>query len=334
MDTDDHIPDSAIVTVETWDGLFRHWHDEGNQLDWNCIFTLPVWLKAWWDSFGEGLEPYICAAWKGKRLLGIAPFIRDNSSVRMMGSRDVSDYADLIVVPGKETEFLKILFLHLRHEGIGSVDAGPMRPDSSVFSQLKRSSRELGYEFSDEAAERTYELLLPHSWEDYLRILSGKERHEIQRKLRRLKDAGQTGFRIVRKKEEVEQAMDIFIRLFRSSTQEKASFMDPVKESFFHTLASSLAEARMLILSFLDIDDAPVAATLCFDYRSTVYIYNNGYNDKYARLNVGLLSKIFSIRHSIELGREKYDFLKGDEPYKARLGGTPVQLYDCRIKLS
>jgi len=325
---------SATVTIESWDSLFRYWHDKDNQLDWNCIFTLPVWLRTWWDSFGREHEPYICAAWKNQQLAGIAPFLREGNTVRIMGSPDLSDYADFIVVPGQESHFLRILFSHLRHEGIVSVHAGLMRPDSSVLSELKNNAQDMGCKISMELAERTYELLLPRTWEEYLRALSGKERHEIQRKLRRLESAGRITYRVVEEKEDVRSAMDTFISLFRSNATEKAGFMYPVKESFFRALAEALAEARILRLSFLDIDNTPASATLCFDYRSTVNIYNNGYNERYKSLSVGLLSKVFSIRHSIELGRKKYDFLKGDEPYKVRLGGVPVQLYDCRIEFA
>jgi CelD/BcsL family acetyltransferase involved in cellulose biosynthesis len=127
--------------------------------------------------------------------------------------------------------------------------------------------------------------------------------------------------------------MDVFVNLFRSNTPGKARFMNAARESFFRSLTNALAEAGLVKLSLLEINDTPAAATLCFDYRSTVYIYNNGYDGKYGSLSVGLLSKAFSIRHSIEQGKRKYDFLKGDETYKGRLGGAPVQLHRCWVKL-
>ncbi len=72
---------------------------------------------------------------------------------------------------------------------------------------------------------------------------------------------------------------------------------------------------------------------MCFDYNSTVYLYNNGYDNRYRSLSVGLLSKVFTIQDSIRRGKNKYDFLKGTEVYKHRLGGKPVQLYRCQVKL-
>jgi hypothetical protein len=64
-----------------------------------------------------------------------------------------------------------------------------------------------------------------------------------------------------------------------------------------------------------------------------MYLYNNGYDGRFSSLSVGLLSKVISIKESIQIGKKKYDFLKGAEEYKHRLGGKPVPLYRCQIKL-
>ena len=104
--------------------------------------------------------------------------------------------------------------------------------------------------------------------------------------------------------------------------------------SFFRELADSLSEANILRLFFLDLDRIPVAATMCFNYHSTMYLYNNGYDKRFASLSVGLLGKVFSIKESIQIGLQTYDFLKGAEGYKQRLGGQPYQLYRCLIELT
>jgi CelD/BcsL family acetyltransferase involved in cellulose biosynthesis len=48
---------------------------------------------------------------------------------------------------------------------------------------------------------------------------------------------------------------------------------------------------------------------------------------------VGLACKLLSIRDAVERGLTTYDFLKGNETYKRRLGGEPVALVRCRIEL-
>jgi CelD/BcsL family acetyltransferase involved in cellulose biosynthesis len=62
-----------------------------------------------------------------------------------------------------------------------------------------------------------------------------------------------------------------------------------------------------------------------------MYLYNSGYNPEYESLSVGLLSKVFCIRKSIEEGKRVFEFLKGNEIYKQRLGGKEIPLYRCEI---
>ena len=55
---------------------------------------------------------------------------------------------------------------------------------------------------------------------------------------------------------------------------------------------------------------------------------------QYSSLSIGLISKILCIKDSIQRGRRKFDFLKGAEEYKYRLGGKEISRYDCQIFLS
>jgi CelD/BcsL family acetyltransferase involved in cellulose biosynthesis len=103
--------------------------------------------------------------------------------------------------------------------------------------------------------------------------------------------------------------------------------------SFFRSLAEILAAEKMLKLFFMDINEIPASALLCFDDNSSIYLYNNGFDIRFNPLSVGILCMVFSIKYSIENGRHKYDFLKGAETYKYRLGGKEVPLYECKIKL-
>ena len=132
----------------------------------------------------------------------------------------------------------------------------------------------------------------------------------------------------------LKEGFPLFLDLFRSNRQDKAAFMTEQKASFFQALAEAAAEENMLRLCLLYFEGRPVSAAMCFDYGSSAFLYNSGYNARFSELNVGLLCKVLSIRDSIERGRRSYDFLKGDEIYKQRLGGRPVRLYRCTVALS
>jgi CelD/BcsL family acetyltransferase involved in cellulose biosynthesis len=102
-------------------------------------------------------------------------------------------------------------------------------------------------------------------------------------------------------------------------------------ESFFRSLADTMAKAGLLRLGILELDTLPTAMVMCFDYNDCVYLYNSGYNPSYSALSVGLLSKVLCIKDSIQRGRKRFDFLKGGELYKYHLGGKEIPLYSCHI---
>jgi CelD/BcsL family acetyltransferase involved in cellulose biosynthesis len=174
---------------------------------------------------------------------------------------------------------------------------------------------------------------LPPSWQEYLRTLTQKQRHEVRRKLRRFWEAGDVNYRMIEDSESASQSIAIFLRLFRESRQDKAIFLTARMESFFTSIAMAMGQAGLLRLGILELNALPVASVMCYDYNNTVFLYNNGYDPQYSSLSTGLISKVLCIKDSIERGRGKFDFLKGAEEYKHRLGGQEITLYGCQISL-
>jgi CelD/BcsL family acetyltransferase involved in cellulose biosynthesis len=294
---------------------------------------LPGWLKAWWQTFGSGRTPYLCSIRYRGEVIGLAPLMVQGNTARLMGDSDVCDYLDVVVVPGREKAFFNELFNHLRQEGIRQINLEALRADSTLYGYLASSARDKDYSVTCESMDATMVLDLPTSWEAYLQHLSAKQRHEVRRKFRRLEEAGRVRMRSVENVAEVGSEMDTFLALFKKNRTDKARFMTEQMASFFRALTIELASARILKLFSLTLDDKIVAAVMCFDHDETFHLYNNGYDLMYHSLSVGLLSKLLTVKESIQLGRKKYDFLKGTEVYKHRLGGKQVPLYRCRVDL-
>jgi CelD/BcsL family acetyltransferase involved in cellulose biosynthesis len=300
---------------------------------WDCIFVLPPWLEAWWHEFGFEAELYLGAVRQGGTIAGIAPLLLREAEAFFIGSADVCDYLDFVIVPGREVDFFNILLDDLRWRGISRLNLRPLRPNSTVLTHLIGIARDRKYEVSCEVEDISLELDLPPSWQEYLRILTQKQRHEVRRKLRRFWEAGDVNYRIIEDSESASQSLAIFLRLFRESRQDKATFLTARMESFFTSLAMAMGQAGLLRLGILELNTLPVASVMCFDYNNTVFLYNNGYDPQYSSLSAGLISKVLLIKDSIERGRGKFDFLKGAEEYKHRLGGKEITLNGCQISL-
>jgi CelD/BcsL family acetyltransferase involved in cellulose biosynthesis len=180
----------------------------------------------------------------------------------------------------------------------------------------------------------TVEMDLPDSWEAYLEKLDKKQRHEVRRKLRRFWAAGNVKYHCQKvDSQDVDELTNTFLKLFSLSRGEKASFMTVRMQVFFRALAEAMAGIKLLRYGILEVESQPAAMIIGFDYNGTMYLYNSAYDPQYDSLSVGLLSKVLCIGESINLGRKKWDYLKGAERYKYQLGGREVKLYDCHVTL-
>jgi CelD/BcsL family acetyltransferase involved in cellulose biosynthesis len=325
---------SYSVSEETFDSLDSYWRDSSLNLNWSSVFVLPPWLRVWWQTFGTGDELYLRSLRQGKELLGLAPLRIKGGTAYLVGSADVCDYLDFITVPGKEASFCDALISELDRGGIKQLNLESLRPETTALRHLADIARNRGYRVSSQPENVALEMALPPTWEEYLALLSRKQRHETKRKLRRLEEAGQTIYHCRESSQPVTTAMDTFLRLFRLSRKEKASFMTEDKETFFRRLAEETAKNGLLQFGTLEFDGTPVAMIMGFDYKDAFYLYNSGYDPRYKRFSIGLLSKLLCIRESINRGKKIWDFLKGGETYKYHLGGREVSIYHCQITKS
>jgi len=325
---------SFTVTREGFDSLASYCNDSRFGLKWGSVFVLPAWLEVWWRVFQPGTELCLAAVWEGSHIIGIAPLHRKGDEARFVGSPDVCDYQDFIVVPGREAEFFGALLDDLAQKGVRLLDLNPVRPDSTVMTGLVSVVESRGGSVVCVEDEVTVEMDLPGSWEAYLDGLDKKQRHEVRRKLRRLWGGGEVNYRCHEvSPADVNNMTDTFLKLFALSREEKADFMTPQMEIFFRSLAEAMAEIKLLRYGILEVAKQPAAMLMGFDYHQAMYLYNSAYDPQFNSLSVGLLSKVLCIRESIALGREKWDFLKGAEKYKYQLGGSEIRLHNCRVTI-
>lgn len=324
----------VVIKTESFERFEAFFLEHGSGLEWDCLFVLPLWLQVWWDVFGDGKTPGILTGYRRGELIGIAPLSVNGQTATFIGKENVCDYQDMIVAPDDQQCFFVAILTYLKTIGIRYLQLGALRPDSTSLTTLSRSAEQMGCKVTCNQVATGYEMALPRSWESYLYMLGGKQRHEIRRKLRRLDEAGHVRYRVISRPDEMPEHMDIFLSMFSASRPDKSEFMTDQMTSFFLSLSQRLAERGWFRLSFLDIDRVPAAGVMCFDYNNTIFLYNSGYERRFRHLSTGLLSKVYSIKESIERKRRRYDLLKGNEVYKKRLGGTPVPLYHLYIDLA
>ena len=322
------------VTEETFDTYFSYRRNPNLSLAWTCLFVNPSWLKVWWDNFGSGKKPCLLAVRSEDKLMGLAPLMVEKNEAHFMGNSDVCDYLDFIVSDGRDSVFFDALIRFLQKQDIVRLNLGPIREDSIAYTHFMEIARQRKYEVHCQPEDVSYEMVLPESWDEYLQLLTGKQRHEVRRKFRRLYESSHVDFHLVEDRIAEKDAMNTFLELFKKNRSDKAAFMTDRMITYFQSLADAMEEAHMLRLFLLKLEDVYAAAVLGIDDGSTLYLYNNSYDNQFSSLSVGVLSKALTIKYAIQNGRKRYDFLKGAESYKHHMGGKPIALYRCQIDLN
>lgn len=332
---------TAIYTTPAgFDLLEREWNDLLKRSFTDVPFLRWEWQKAWWAHLGEGELLLIAMHAADGQLIGLAPLFRldaiTHTSLNVVGCADVSDYLDVIAARGYEELVYTELVNALTDPGAPHWDKWELCniPEASpTMSMLPEAARAHGCTVTQSVQDVCPIVRLPATWEEYLAGLSKKDRHELRRKLRRAEETGGITYRITHGEDSLDADLDNFIELLIQSRPDKAEFMDESMRAFFHAAGHAAQRAGWLQLAFMEVDGIRAAAYMNFDYNRHVMVYNSGLDTaRFGHLAPGVALAGWIIRHAIEQGQAVFDFLRGDEEYKYRLGATDTHVYRLSIQ--
>jgi CelD/BcsL family acetyltransferase involved in cellulose biosynthesis len=316
------------VHEEKFEQVAAEWSGLLACCDEQVPFTTPAWQRLWLKHFQGARELRIITVRDGERLLGVVPLLYQDGRAEFVGHYSICDYLDGVCQPGFEDSVLAAVVAQLQSDGIREADLRGLREDSPTLPALLEAAGGAGYVAEKEQEALSPRVALPESWDDYLGLLSKKDRHEMRRKMRRLESAGDVLMRVITAAADAEPLLDDLFRMMRLSNHHKEEFLDrPGMVEFFRDMTTVMADEGVLRLYALTLDGVPVAMVHNLDVGGTLYMYNSGYDPAYSHYAVGLMSKALLIKDAIEAGRRAVDFMRGDESYKYDLGGKNRLVY-------
>jgi len=323
-----------------FEALAGEWNDLLHRSAADTIFLTLEFQRTWWQCLGEG-DLAILAVRDGRELVGIAPLFAVNPhgqrALATVGCVEVADYLDWIVARGREDETYTALVDYLADffspsqggsmGGWDMLDLCNIHQDSPTLTILPALAQARGWAVSISRDDVCPVVPLPRTWEAYLQMLDGKQRHELRRKLRRAEAEPALKWYIVGAEHDLEAETEDFLALMAASTPDKATFLTPQMREFFRRLARVTYDAGWLQLAFLEIEGRKAAAYFNFVYNNRVMVYNSGLDwAVFPQFSAGIVLIAYCIRHAIEQGREVFDFMQGNERYKYDLGGQDVEV--------
>jgi CelD/BcsL family acetyltransferase involved in cellulose biosynthesis len=275
-------------------------------------FVRSGFLRAWWESFGTGdIELAIDDT-------GLAPLWRDSSGdgvLRFAGEADLTDYHSPLGIDG--ARLLVEYVLNQRSGTRYDFDSLPAGAAESISAFFTYSGLDVPFEQHAVALR----LDLSDSFDDYLMTIGKKQRHEIRRKARRFTELlGDPSLVAGNPFDD----LDAFFQMHRAAGGEKGGFMTQERENLFRDLFT-VDGARLDVLR--DGQGTAVAAAFGFQDADAYYLYNSAYDPSRSEASPGIVMLSKLIEQSIGSELRWFDFLKGDETYKYRLGAVERPLF-------
>lgn len=305
------------------------------------------WMSNWFRHMGKNLKLAVLVGTDEQdNWIGIAPFCVDNSSpfatkLRFLGSGTVcSDYLVLICNTADYPKFCELTVDWIvdnvgNPETLGPIDVVELEGITTTDRRtqylcdlfeahgLKSHSTEL---------EGGWAVDLPSCWDELNSSLSKSMRRKTKKAQRRI--ASESTKIITSADRPFEELWPVFTDLHqqrRVMLGQPGCFADPDFEMFLKSATRSLIDESKAELIFIYSDGLPLAAMLLLNDDEAVYMYQSGMDIRRMSLEPGYQVGVSAIQHSIEKGFKRFDFLRGDEPYKSRWNTSRIPISRTRF---
>ncbi len=331
--------------------------DDWQHLAAGVPFRSWTWLSHWWRHYGPQDRAdrqrmrlaVLCVFDHADVLVGIAPWYVCRNPfhgwvVRPLGSGKVcSDYLSILCLPHAQEAVAEALAEYLLEAGSAHgadgvrwdlLDFAGIDADDGPMGNLVQCLDGAGCTIDRRPGLNCWRLALPVDWKSYVARLSRNLRRDVHKIQRDLLDSGRATLHSVVRPEELPGAMQILVELHerrRLMLGEHGCFASPPFLRFYHDVVPELFRRGLAELHWLECDGRSVAADFQLVGRGTLYAYQAGIDPASMKLQPGKAIYLAILRQAIERGNATFDFLRGDEPYKARFGAQPWPTVNYRI---
>jgi CelD/BcsL family acetyltransferase involved in cellulose biosynthesis len=327
-------------------GLLRlraAWSDLCGEARSGCLFLSPEWLIPWWEHFGDGRQPSCIALFEQDRLVGFLPLFSEPVRVAGVRARRVAflgdgatgcDYLDVLAAPGREAEVRSAALGALGELAWDVCDLDGLWRDSPTalhLAQLFPNGRAvrspaagLGGPSAEVVRDARLRFVCPHiplvgSYQEYLQGLGRRE--NLRRREKWLFRQPGVSIEVARSPEEARVAVERFLELHRARWAVEGGsdgLADARHEAFHRAAVDQLAQRGWLRLYTLFAARRPVASVYGVVHAGKFLYYQSGYDPAWASKSVGLVLLARTLQDAYGEGLCEFDFLRGDEAYKAQ----------------
>jgi CelD/BcsL family acetyltransferase involved in cellulose biosynthesis len=314
----------------------QEWANLWHRSTARSVFQHPDWLIPWCRPFGVR-EPWVLLARRGRRLVGVAPFViyeRGSERVLTLLGAGVSDDQGVIIEPGDEQRVMNSIWEYLaRHAE---------RFDVCELENLTRESRLLGVPTPagwQAGSPRRHDVrpvlhlppatggldgLLPRGMLKRVRYAA----HQAERTGHppRFEHVSAANF---------DELFGALTRLHRArwAARSQPGMLTPDREEFHHEAARRLLARGMLRMHALSLGNHVVAVFYGYHAGTRTVYYLSGFDPEYDTFSPGNLVVAAAIEYSVTHDDARaFDFLRGAEAYKYAWGAADEPLFAIQLR--
>jgi CelD/BcsL family acetyltransferase involved in cellulose biosynthesis len=228
--------------------------------------------------------------------------------IQMMGNGPLCpDHLDLLATPGSEERVIDLFRAWLGRRGRRLVDLKGVRAGSRLGEMLPGPTR------CEPLASAPW-ASLPDTADTYLTGLSSQFRRQVRRATARLEDQGVTHH--VRRGASAIESLDTLRILHEAQWGDRSQFLPDFDR--FRSACCSGAEVDEVVVHEMASQDTVVATIMGFEVAGRLSLYQSARVDdpRWREAPAALFTAI--ILDACDRGLTEVDFLRGEEPYKAK----------------
>jgi CelD/BcsL family acetyltransferase involved in cellulose biosynthesis len=279
-------------------------------------FLYPGWFQAWWSAFGAGALRLVTAR-RDDRLVGVVPMQARRGAWRSPTNAHSPGF-DLLALDAKS---LTVLSEALLAESVRELHVGPLDATGTALRALGEAARSRGYRTFVRPAGRAPYLRLAGDLRTHESSLSRNLRHDVERRLRRLCEAGVVSVQVSDGSACIDDLLEEGLRVEALGWKGRHGTAIAARAEttrFYTRLARWAAAVGWLRLAFLRLDGRAIAFQFDLELRSGYYSLKIGYDPEFERFSPGKLLAYMMVSRAVGSGLEVYELLGREEPWKAR----------------
>jgi CelD/BcsL family acetyltransferase involved in cellulose biosynthesis len=319
---------------------------------WNSSASATTFNSATWQQLAVGatLRPHalrLITVTRREQLLAVLPMELVPSGFLESTGLAVSDYLDPLAAddPAVWSAVLQLLN-HLWDHPLKAVTFHNVRGESPIRSILPSIAQSAGLVVEQAPLDAAARIQLPATWDEYLASLDAHERKELRRKIRKAGENAGASLFICDDRNFAPEHLTAALDLIEAADESKRDWFRSNVRPLLERTGEQLIRERRLRLLMLNLNregeapaeprlagrlalpnSRPAAAILDFPSRSGPLLYNSGFDPAHREFSPGVVTFGLAIKDAIERKCPIFDMLRGQHPYKYKLGATDYPLY-------